>query len=215
MNAYRDALSNAVERTKKWGLLSRGTIALESYLQFSDGERPGTNVPALVDLSRRLPHPPLMRAGACAQVHVAALAMLYQDDLFIPPVLTVGNVLVEGKPRYQVSRQGLRQLLRVGRKGTGVFHAHMWLTWADLTIFDLSLLPSILHEDGEELDLDRPDGLALIGKAEELEPSLTYVPYLVGQEFVWRIGAMPEGVEAHFRQTEEVWQRRLGRFVGR
>lgn len=101
-------------------------------------------------------------------------------------------------------------MLRKGPESTDTIDIHVWLTWPDLTIFDLTLLPAMLHEAGDALDLERPDGLALIGRSDELAPDRTYVPTLVGDAFLWRIGAINSFGQQRFERAQLSWIEGLG-----
>lgn len=210
MREYKERLAEAIERTNSWKLKSRGSIMAATFLEVELGDRAKPSPEALAEFSRGIPVHPEMRAGMCAQLHTAALAMFMEGDFPVLPVLTIGNVLVDGEPRYRVSRQGLRRLLRKGPEATDVIHVHMWLTWPDFSILDLTILPALINESGQEPTLDRPDGLALVGQPQALKPRYSYVPFLVGEEFIWRIGAVEEVAEYHYKHAQEVWFRRLG-----
>ena len=210
MDAYKDSLTKAVGRTRSWGLETRGSTLTQFYLDRDFGELAKPSTEVLVRLSREFAFPVEQRPGSCAPVHLMALAMFYEMGLPFPPVLTIGNVMVDGKPRYTVSRQGLRPHLREGTRAAGTIFVHMWLTWADSTILDLTILPALAREAGEPLDPGRPDGLALIGQPQELKPRFTYLPSLVGTAFVWAVGAVQGAAETHFKATEERWLRQLG-----
>ena len=207
MHDYKAALARAIERTHKWGLTSVGSIMAEQYLAHDLGDMVKPSADALAEVSRTLPFPPLQRPGACASIHLLALAMFYEDHLGAPPVLTIGDVRIDGKPRFNVTRQGLRKLVREGPERDGVINLHMWLTWGEFSILDLTLMPSVLHAAGVDPRLDRPDGLVLLGKPAELKPTFSFHPWLVGAEFSRRIGAVQPMAQAHFDDRQAMWRR--------
>ena len=209
MEEYREGLLKAIERTKKWGIACPGSKTLKFYVTSAASEFGEPSPASVAALSRALPFAPQSRSGACAPLHLMLLTMLFRENLPFLPALTIGNVLVEGSPRYQVRRQGLRQLLRDGPGATGTIDVHMWLTWPDLSILDLTILPALLLEDGIVPSLEDPGGLVLLGKPQDLKPRFTYVPHLVGEEFAWRVGAVQPMAEKMFKDGRHEWLMRM------
>jgi hypothetical protein len=60
-----------------------------------------------------------------------------------PLFVTVGNVHFRGEDIYGLTPDKLRAILAEGRKPRHNLDFHVWLTWADMTVFDLSILPSL------------------------------------------------------------------------
>lgn len=203
MDDYKAALRKALDRTQKWKLDTRNCVMLDQYLSADLDEKASKE--ALVRFSRDFMFDVEQRAGQCAAVHLMALAVFYDMRMPAPPVMTVGDVLVDGVPRYKVTRQGLRRHIREGRGAGGIINAHMWLTFPDFTILDLTVLPAIAGEAAEALDLGRPDGLAVIGQPPELKPGLVYKPMLVGEGFIKATGTIQPFGEAMFAQSFEAW----------
>lgn len=210
MGDYRASMKEAVKRTRSWDLDCRGATMMQSYLSHDLEVICKPSAAALADYSRQIPIPPSERAGACAGLHVTAATLFLEDGLPLQPVLTIGDVLVDGRSRYGVSRQSLRRLVRKGKRDTGIINIHAWLTWPDFTIFDLTLLPATLHEAGEEPCLDHPNGLAVVGRPDKLAPHLSYIPMLVGEAFLWRIGAISPIGEQLFERAQLAWINGLG-----
>lgn len=202
----------STNKTQQMGTFIVGrcsTIMMEEFLSENIGEADRPSPSSVTQYSRDLPFSPRARDAACAGVHLFALSRFYADGVPIPPVVTVGNVSVDGEPRYVVTRQGLRHLLRTGPEAKDIINVHMWLTFADFTILDLTLLSGLELESGEEPTTEREDGLAILGQPQELKPRLTYSPMLVGEEFAWRIGATHPEFKAQFKLTQNVWKQRM------
>ena len=203
MDDYKAALRKALDRTQKWTLDTRNCVMLDQYLVGDLDEKASRE--ALVRFSRDFMFDVEQRAGQCAAVHLMALAAFYDMRMPAPPVLTIGDVLVDGVARYKVTRQGLRRHIREGRGAGGIIRAHMWLTFPEFMILDLTLLPAMVGEAGEPLDINRPDGLAVIGQPQELKPRLVYKPMLVGEGFVKATGTIQPFGEAMFTESFECW----------
>ena len=98
---YRERLEGAIERSKKWNLKCPGLALMEGYLSDSIEveNRPSPDAAGIAEFSRNLGVSPRERTGSCAGAHLLALSQLYEDGVTIPPVVTVGNVLVDGEAR--------------------------------------------------------------------------------------------------------------------
>lgn len=186
---YKRQMSEALTRTEKWGL-DPGLEAELLRLYLGRGQPAGVSLTRehLYEFSRNDVVPFEERGGRCLQMHVGVAEHLLKRGFPAPPILTVGDVVVNGSRRYNTTRQGLRSLLRDGRQGRGTIHVHAWLTFPDMTILDMSLLPALLAEHGLRAHSNRPDGMAVAGLPDSLQ--YTYIPMLVGMDFVWHTASM-------------------------
>lgn len=174
---YLDELTAARERTKAWGLWCRGA---EEFAAPSD-RRASPSPLELQALGANM-MPSEDRAGNCVGVTFGALLQMLMENWGYEPLITIGNVEVDGRPRYQVTRQSVRALLQRGPSDRSILTLHVWLTFPDLVILDLALGPAVLHDRS---DVELP-GLAanriVSGHPDALEPGVRYRPFLVGEE---------------------------------
>lgn len=210
---YKADFLKAIERSRKWGLGCPDLSMVEVLVRHEGVDFPAPDVSEVARMSRQIPVPPQDRPGSCVPLHVGAATQLLGQDMPYQPVLTIGDVLVDDKPRYQVNRQRLRRHLREGPKATGIIHIHCWLTLPGMSVMDFSLVPATLREQGERLDLSRRDGLAVAARADDLSPKFVYKPMLVGSEFLWRTGCMEPIGEVMFKRAFSAWVQRLGQSV--
>lgn len=120
------------------------------------------------------------------------------------PVLTVGDVFIDGKPRYQVTEKSLEHMLRKGRS-RDVMALHVWLTWPDLTVMDMVLPSTLALEAGAAPLLSHDDALVYFGSGSAEGGALQYRPWLVGEAFLERIGAFQPGWARTFDARFRVW----------
>ena len=98
--------------------------------------------------------------------------------------ITVGNVIYKGKNLYNLTRGGLREIIGQGPTATGSLDVHVWLTLEDMTVIDLSIIPTLVHR-GElpESALEEP----ILFWHEGKESNFEYQPILVDNEFMHRV----------------------------
>lgn len=207
MSSYRQQLQEAVVRTEKWNLscLSSRMMGEWAHHDESNGFTLNCDADYFTKFSRAVPVPPEVRATSCAPVHFGALIQMMAMAWEWPPVITIGDVLVGGSPCFNVNRNSLRQELRRGEKATGRVHIHVWLTFADLTILDLTLIPWVLRRQGDPIDMRAPHGLALLGDPDQLKPTFEHRPMLIGPGFLCRTGTLHAGAEHLYAQAEAAW----------
>ncbi len=202
---YRDRIKAAVDRTERWKLESLCSKRAREWAHHDEPFTLNNNVEWWREFGRRLPVPAEQRALSCAPVHYIALVELLSGGMRWSPVLTIGEVLVKGKACFGVHRTSLRRELRKGPLADGCIRIHVWLTFADLTIYDLTLLPWLHRQRGEPMDLQREDAMCLIGDPDSMAPEYEYRPHLVGPEFLWRTGTLQPMTEPLFKQAQLAW----------
>ena len=210
MPSYRQRFAGAVTRTRKWGLAGDEVDLAASFLP-QGPTRPSPAREAMEALADDHPWGSVRRrVAACVQVHAATLLHFYKSGAATEPVLTIGELLVHGRPFFGVTREGLQNLLDAGPTAKGTTRWHAWLTWPDLSVVDFAVIPSLLAHGSEEdlqlrLDLERSDTLVLQGRPPDLPAGLDYVPWLVGTEPVWRVGCLDGASEQRFRAARRAY----------
>jgi hypothetical protein len=186
---YEERLRTALRRTDDWQLSCAGSRRFQISLAGGvDVLRP--TMSDIAAMSNEHPKPVIERGGDCAGVHHLALILMLQNHWPTIPVLTIGDVRVNGRPRYGLTRQIMKQLLRAGPEATGRLDLHAWLTFPDLTILDMVLRPAMENQAGRRYDPGQADQYIIFGASHELAPELEYEPYLVGEATLHQIGAV-------------------------
>lgn len=86
-------------------------------------------------------------AHAC---HAASAGFLYSWNASRLPELpgtlslTVGSVRFKGKPVFETTRAAIAGLIAAGRAPAIDLPVHVWLTLDDLTVIDLSIVPTLI-----------------------------------------------------------------------
>jgi hypothetical protein len=217
MKTYRGMLSEAVMRSKEWGLEDWSTVLADSVL--------GETVPVedLVcrdeafwrfteQMSRSLPMPPELRANRCGPVHLEVAANLMRMGLPNAPFLTIGDVLWDGDSCFNVSEASLREALEEGPDATTRIGIHAWLTFPDMAVLDFTFPPWQCRQNGEAMNLGEFGALTLFGDPEALREHYDYRPMLVGPQFLWRTGVVTPLGRQMFDSVQAEWVRRFVNF---
>lgn len=120
----------------------------------------------------------------CFSIHYR-LAEVISGVLNAPAFLTIGYIGFGGEFRFRKSEEELEALLSSGL-GDETLGAHAWLTLPSMEIMDFSLPTSMAVLNG----WSRGHGEAITSHADELEYGLTYHPQIIGEQYLWRTGAI-------------------------
>jgi hypothetical protein len=100
--------------------------------------------------------------------------------------VTVGEVRYRGESVYGIDRAKIDECVRSGLGADKPVGVHVWLTFEDMSILDLTIMASLLR-----LGRVSPDQYmrmpVVCGRPEELE-GLEFIPYLVDDDFRERVG---------------------------
>lgn len=120
--------------------------------------------------------------GNCLYRHIDFQKFLKYYN--INSVLTIGDVLVENKFRYNTSLQYLRDQLAIGIDNKAVFNAHVWLTSESFEVIDVVLQSSRFCN--KEIDIEcYHDELVIIDQA-ATGFKYEYKPLIVGRDYLDR-----------------------------
>lgn len=177
---YGIRFSNAVDRSHRLGLeVPFVTESINRY--FTD--RLLAKMPAKVQ-STAGAFTRQQVVGQCFYVHQVIKEPL--EELFGTEIYyTIGYVELAGKYLYKHDEDTLKSLLRTGITNPEM-NLHAWLTLPSMEIIDFSL--SATYFDVNEGPQDSYGILA--NHADELKGTLKYYPTLVGDDFLYRIGAI-------------------------
>lgn len=183
---YRGVLDAAIARTLRWGI-DEPIVKVFGILRGPDDYRHSGNadIRAFVQhQSQTMGLRPEMRRKLCAPVHIVFAAHALGA---LPPVcypmLTIGDVMLEGEPCFGTSKSSLkRELARAGR-AEGAVDAHVWLTMMDGSIIDLTLPFWLANQSCQATDPHRDEVKGFYFCSPDSIPGLVYRPWLVGVEF--------------------------------
>ena len=135
-------------------------------------------------------------SAQCGAVHFFAAYAIGAERKVDVPYVTIGDVLVKGNPRYGASYQKLKQDVRQGPSRTGKIDCHVWLTFPDMVILDLSLGVGLGYDQEADLDESKKDSYVIWGSPKELaeRSGFDYRPYLVGYFFLFQSGMIEPAV---------------------
>ncbi|NMV39656.1 hypothetical protein [Ralstonia insidiosa] len=122
-------------------------------------------------------------AGRCFLVAREMSYVLF--GLRIPHAVTIGNVQLDGQPYFTTTLESLAKEFSDGYVGNTPANAHCWLTLADGSILDGSLLPSISHREGASESLSFHDAIFI--KRHDFVDRLEYLPYLTGLHYHFEV----------------------------
>lgn len=106
---------------------------------------------------------------------------LYKNtDLYI----TIGNIIYKGINIYNLSKQKLKSIINQGFQPDKELPLHVWLTLDDMTVFDLTIIPTLLSKGIiNSSEIAKP---VLAWRENEVSDFL-YEPLLVDNGFVDRV----------------------------
>ncbi len=129
---YEAAFRSAAEKSQKWKLI--GSVDLRPMPQYGRARDHLSALGAILDTPEWNMNSLEIRL-ACAYVHSELFKFLWANA--VPCVLTIGDVVVDGKPEFKTSYQKLKQEIRGVHTGTDKpISFHVWLTFPDLHIID-------------------------------------------------------------------------------
>ncbi|AIW22365.1 hypothetical protein F0267_01605 [Vibrio coralliilyticus] len=97
--------------------------------------------------------------------------------------LTVGNVFYKGENIYKATKRTVRDTIDDGRKLDRKLDVHVWLTASDMTVYDLSIIPT-LRAKGHNIGSDASQ---LIVWRQEDKSDFIYKPLLVDDDFANKV----------------------------
>jgi len=204
-------MKEALKRTAAWGLECPAShYTGEALERAPSGQRIGKVFDfyrLFEEYSRNFPFPPEIRANACAEVHPMAAAHLMSLEFPHFPCLTIGDVFWSGDSCFRVEEARLRDFLDAGPSKEHGVAFHAWLTFPDLTIYDLSFVPWQCRQNREYMDRSDEGGLGLFGVSEDMvrRAKIEHRPFLIGPELLWRTTSSNPMTEANYRRAEATW----------
>lgn len=150
----------------------------------------GSVIPVISDLARRFVgrHDPIHELGRRCHSFSDAFNRGWRSQVGDMPIwllLTVGEVKHRNNSIYDVTKSKVADCVRKGFQPAETLDVHIWLTLEDMTIFDLTIMASLLRRDSIS-PIEYKMTPVVIGKPDELT-DFTYIPYLVDNDFVRKV----------------------------
>jgi len=99
--------------------------------------------------------------------------------------VTIGNVLVNGKPYFNISYESVMNDLNVGYIPNEPANAHAWITLENGIIIDMTILSSLAHY---KLNKKPPKWIKSIYTSNNMNSmELCHIPYHLGPEYIIRV----------------------------
>ncbi|NMV41938.1 hypothetical protein [Ralstonia insidiosa] len=129
---------------------------------------------------------PFDMIGKCVNASLVVHDLL-RSRTIAEPLITIGNVAVEGRPQFEITEDSLRQELHRGfnpEMPDETLNVHVWLTFPDMTRLDCTIKSSFAwHSKRRRLQREESilvlDGMTKNSKFE-------FSPLLVGTGFLQR-----------------------------
>ena len=102
---------------------------------------------------------------------------------FVNLKLTVGNVFYKGENIYKATKRTVRETIEAGRRLDRKLDVHVWLTASDMTVYDLSIIPT-LRAKGHNIDSE-VDPLIVWRQGDKSD--FIYKPLVVDNEFADKV----------------------------
>lgn len=147
---YENEFEKAVANTEEWGL--DVPECAKTDVEF-DLDHIRDNIHNFFNIRRwRFPQD---MAGECIDRHMNVKGWL-AHAIGLQTYLTIGEVLVNGSPRYKASYELFRQELDEPATGARTFDAHVWLTLPNHGVLDVVLPASLYGERMKEKGKRKP-----------------------------------------------------------
>ncbi|EMN7239599.1 hypothetical protein WB855_004584 [Vibrio parahaemolyticus] len=123
----------------------------------------------------------------CLSVHFNFQNWLKQQKLgeYTDFKLTIGNVYYKGSNVYKTSKTKIKQMIKRGPQLNETLDLHVWLTLDDMTIYDLSIIPTLRAKGYIKGKRESSPEVLVLRPGEESD--YEYRPLLVDDGFFHRV----------------------------
>lgn len=122
-------------------------------------------------------------SGRCFEIH-ARLKNVIERILECTAYFTLGNVFVGNDRVFEVKHEELKKLLTDGISSSKL-NMHAWITLNSMEILDFSIASTYAIAKGTNEGI----GSVIANHPDDLSGGLKYVPMIIGDEFLYKIGA--------------------------
>jgi len=131
--------------------------------------------------------PPKKMVGKCFAMITGASNALLQEQ--IKHTVTIGNIMVDGKPYFNTSPETIEKDMLAGFEPNEILHSHAWITLEDGTIIDITILSSLRKKENKKpLKLNQ----AIYNSKTTYQNKIQYIPYHLGPEYIFRTSTPPD-----------------------
>ena len=99
--------------------------------------------------------------------------------------VTVGNIFYKGESIYNLSKSKLKNIINQGHQLEESLDVHVWTTFEDMTVFDLTIIPTLVHRG--ILPKSALEKNPVLVWHDEMKSDFSYQPLLVDNEFMHRV----------------------------
>lgn len=103
----------------------------------------------------------------------------------LPLYITIGNVFFQGHNVYGLSKSKLRTIVNRGPDAREKLDVHVWLTLSDMSVMDLTIVPTLKARGLITADSDEFDRVLMWD--ENTPGPFRYEPLLVDNDFLYRV----------------------------
>ncbi len=143
---------------------------------------------------------PCALTGRCFMLAREASYVLHENG--IRHYLTIGNVLVDGKPYYKTTIDSLMADVKNGYTCDEIVNAHVWLTLDSGQVLDLTMLSSIGHKNDKHKSSIYD---AVYVSSDCKDDALVHVPMLAGFGYNLKVVTHPDLNSSWFDAYSEWW----------
>lgn len=111
--------------------------------------------------------------------------MSQQIGELAPVAITIGNVKFKNRETYQVSKSSIKKIISQGFCPDKSLELHVWLTFSNMTILDLTIIPTLISKGFASL-ADFEGKKYLIWKEGE-NADFDYIPFLQHNNFLYEV----------------------------
>jgi hypothetical protein len=127
---------------------------------------------------------PKVHISGCCHAISHSIFEHYKKTNFYPSFnfnITIGNVFYKGKNIYNTSRDTIITEIINGPKSRSQLPLHVWLTFEDMTVFDPTIIISLIDKG---VSLEQQDHYKLLIWNEDAPSNFLYEPLLVDNDFL-------------------------------
>lgn len=177
--SYSDRFQKALERTASFGLPAPDVAGWEALKTSTTDLK--QHVLAILALTGSTPFDMI---GRCVNASILVHDLL-RSRAIAEPLITIGNVSVDGQSQFKITEESLRKELQRGFNPDvpdEMLNVHVWLTFPDMTRLDTTIKSSFAwHSKRRRL---QPEDSLLVLDGKTKNSRFEFFPLLVGTGFL-------------------------------
>lgn len=178
---YREEFITALERTRKFGLFTPPLAELDTERLLTDRAQGDLALIVNEHFADRYVSDIALQ---CLSINLQLRDIL--SDYFGKEVYyTIGDIGLENRRMYEQTEDSLLSMLENGAPGPSI-NLHAWITLPSMEIIDITFPTSY----GQVNDIKEMIGATVALHPSELTGGMSYHPMIIGEEFLYRLGAL-------------------------